>query len=65
MTSRLVSLFQNVQVKMLSEDGQDLIEYALVIGVIAFGAAASINGIAAKLTAAFNTFGTRLSGYIT
>lgn len=42
------------------ESGQDLIEYALVAGLIGLGAVAAMTGLAGKITAAFNAVGTSL-----
>jgi pilus assembly protein Flp/PilA len=46
---------------LLDEDGQDLIEYALVVALIAFAAIAGMNGLATQINNAFNQIGTTLS----
>ncbi len=43
------------------ESGQDLIEYALVAGLIGLGAVAAMTGLAGKIGAAFNSVGNGLS----
>jgi pilus assembly protein Flp/PilA len=43
------------------ESGQDLIEYALVAGLIALGAVAAMTSLSGKIGAAFNTVGTSLT----
>ena len=43
------------------ESGQDLIEYALVAGLIALGAVAAMTSLSGKIGNAFNTVGTNLS----
>ncbi|RXH54336.1 Flp family type IVb pilin [Granulicella sibirica] len=43
------------------ESGQDLIEYALVAGLIALGAVAAMSGLATKIGTAFNTVGSQLT----
>ena len=43
--------------------GQDLIEYALVIALIAFAAAAGMAGIAEKINTAFTNIGTKIETY--
>ena len=43
------------------ESGQDLIEYALVAGLIALGAIAAMTSLSGKIGNAFNTVGTNLS----
>jgi pilus assembly protein Flp/PilA len=41
-------------------EGQDLVEYALVIALIAFGAAAGMNSVATGLNTAFSNIGSYL-----
>lgn len=43
--------------------GQDLIEYALVVALIAFAAAAGMSTVATKINAAFTNIGTKLTTY--
>ena len=59
-----MSLSVKMQVLLMSEEGQDLIEYALVVALIAFGATAGMSGLATKINQAFNGIGTTLSTYI-
>ena len=46
------------------EDGQDLIEYALVVALIAFAATAGMSSVAGKINNAFTTVGTTLTTYV-
>jgi len=46
-----------------NEDGQDLIEYALVVALIAFAAVAGMNTVASNINTAFTNIGTKLSTY--
>jgi len=46
---------------MNDESGQDLIEYALVAGLIGLGAVTAMSGLAGKITTAFTNIGTTLS----
>lgn len=46
-----------------NENGQDLIEYALVVALIAFAAAAGMTSVATKINAAFTNIGTKLTTY--
>jgi pilus assembly protein Flp/PilA len=62
------NLLRNMSVKMyllkdalLSEQGQDLIEYALVFALIAFAATASMRTLATHINTAFLTLGTDLT----
>ena len=46
-----------------SESGQDLIEYALVVALIAFAAIAGMSAVATGINTAFTAVGTKLSTY--
>jgi pilus assembly protein Flp/PilA len=46
------------------EDGQDLVEYALVVALIAFSAAASMKTLASDINNAFKGIGTTLTSYV-
>ena len=46
------------------QDGQDLVEYALVVALIALAATAGMNTLASDLSAAFSTVGTTLNADI-
>ena len=43
------------------ESGQDLIEYALVTGILGLGAVASMQSLATKVSTAFGSIGTSLT----
>ena len=47
------------------EDGQDMVEYALLITLIAAGATASMQGLASALSAIFSNLETIISTNIT
>ena len=55
-TRRRIGLIANIA-------GQDLIEYALVVALIAFAAAAGMTGVAAKINTAFTNIGTKMETY--
>ena len=44
-----------------SEDGQDLIEYALVVALICFGATIAMGTVATAISTIFNKLGTKIS----
>jgi len=50
---------------LTSEEGQDLIEYALVVALVAFGATAAMGTLATKIANTFTQIGTSLSTTIT
>ena len=47
------------------ESGQDLIEYALVVAIIALAATAGMSTVATKIGTAFTNIGTKLTTYTT
>jgi Flp pilus assembly pilin Flp len=47
------------------ENGQDLIEYGLAVGLIGFIAIAGLSSVAAAINTAFTHIGTKLTTYIT
>lgn len=49
---------------LVREDGQDLVEYALVVALIAFAAAASMKTLASDINNAFAGIGTTLTSYV-
>lgn len=46
------------------ESGQDLIEYALVAGLIGLGAVVAMSGLATKIGTAFSTVGNQLTNAV-
>jgi pilus assembly protein Flp/PilA len=64
MKDKLLKL--SVMLQMLKdESGQDLIEYALVVALIAFAATAGMGTLASAINLAFTHIGTKLGVYIT
>jgi pilus assembly protein Flp/PilA len=62
MTTLLTRIY--VKAQILREDhGQDLIEYALVVALIAFAATAGMSTVAANINTAFSNIGTKLTTY--
>jgi pilus assembly protein Flp/PilA len=61
MKNKIILATISLQNLLLSEDGQDLIEYALVVALIAFGATAAMTTLATKISTAFTNIGTQLS----
>jgi pilus assembly protein Flp/PilA len=64
MKDRVLKFAIKMQI-LLDEGGQDLIEYALVVALVAFAATAGMNSLATAINAAFSGIGTTLTGYIT
>jgi pilus assembly protein Flp/PilA len=63
MKDQLMKLSVKLQVLLMSEEGQDLIEYALVVALIGFAATAGMSGLATKINAAFVNIGNTLNTY--
>jgi pilus assembly protein Flp/PilA len=61
------TLMQEIGTKLVAilrdEEGQDLVEYALVMALIALAATAGMTSVASKISTAFTNIGTKLSTY--
>ena len=58
--------FVNVLVRLHQDEaGQGLVEYLLVIALVAFSATAGMTALAGKLNSAFTQIGATLGTYIT
>jgi pilus assembly protein Flp/PilA len=63
MKSKLVGLVARLHI-LLDEEGQDLIEYALVVALIGFSATAGLSSVATAINNAFAGIGSTLSSYV-
>ena len=63
MKTFLLKQYVRMQTLLADEQGQDLIEYALVVALIAFAATAGMNSVATKINTAFTNIGTKLTTY--
>ena len=61
MNTMLLKLYVKFQDLKNREEGQDLVEYALVLALVAFGAVAGMGALAKGINNAFNTVSTMLS----
>ena len=64
MNTMLLKLYVKFQDLASREEGQDLVEYALVVALIAFGATAGMKAMATGLNSAFQGISTTLGSYI-
>lgn len=64
MMNKLWKLSVMLQI-LKDEKGQDLVEYALVVALIALAATAGMNSLAGSINTAFTNVGTKLGTYIT
>jgi pilus assembly protein Flp/PilA len=62
MKNAFLKLSVKVQ-SLMREEGQDLIEYALVVALIAFAATAGMKSLAGSINTAFANIGTTLNTY--
>jgi pilus assembly protein Flp/PilA len=54
---------QTLRDVLKEEDGQDMVEYAIVMGLIALGATVSMKALATTIGTAFTSVGTKLTTY--
>jgi pilus assembly protein Flp/PilA len=64
MHSLSTSLYLFVRNLLAREEGQDLVEYALVVALIAFGAIAGMSFLAGGINNAFSGIGTTLTANV-
>ena len=60
MKDRLLKLSVKMQTLLVNEEGQDLIEYALVVALIAFAAVTAMKTLAVDINAVFTAIGAAL-----
>lgn len=67
MQDKLMKLYvkaQTIRESLKNEEGQDLIEYALVVALIAFAATAGMSSLAGGINSAFQNIATKLTSYV-
>jgi Flp pilus assembly pilin Flp len=64
MNQMLLNTWLTIQSVLASEEGQDVVEYALVFSVIALGAAAGMNSVASGIGTEFGNISTFLGNHI-
>lgn len=64
MNRLLLNLYIRFQNMVNSEEGQDLVEYALVVALIAFGTTAGMSSLAGGINTAFNNVSTKFASYV-
>lgn len=68
MSNTFLKLFVKAQAvlsNLKKEDGQDLVEYALVVALVAFAATAGMSSLASGINSAFKQIAGVLGTYIT
>jgi pilus assembly protein Flp/PilA len=61
MNEMMLKTYLKLQDLMNREEGQDLVEYALVVALIAFGAVAAMKGLSSEINTAFNVISSDLA----
>lgn len=61
MKDMMLKLYITMKNAMSNEEGQDLVEYALVVALIAFGAIAGMSALSTELNTAFNTISSKVA----
>jgi pilus assembly protein Flp/PilA len=61
MNTMLIKLYVKLQDLMNREEGQDLVEYALVVALVAFGATAALKTLGTGLNSVFTNISSTLA----
>jgi len=62
MNNTLLKLFVKVQIAAMREEGQDLVEYALITGLLAVAAVALLKGVGGAVVNLFTSVNSTLAG---
>ena len=62
MNNTLLKLFVKVQIAAMREEGQDLVEYALITGLLAVAAVALLKGVGTSVVTLFTSINSSLAG---
>ncbi len=65
MNTMFWKMYVKLQGLMHTEEGQDLVEYALLVALIALGAIAAIGGVGKAITSVFTTITSSLTSAVT
>ena len=60
MNSLLLNAYSTLRSLIAREEGQDLVEYALVVALIAFGAVTAMQGLSSEINTAFDAISSDL-----
>jgi pilus assembly protein Flp/PilA len=61
----MIKFLVKVQTWMVREDGQDLVEYALLVALVAFGATAALKTLGTGLNHSFTNISSTLASSLT
>jgi pilus assembly protein Flp/PilA len=60
----LLKLYVKVQELMNREEGQDLVEYALLVALVSLAAVSGVKGLASAITSVFSNISTSLGSAV-
>ena len=60
MNNAVLKLYVKAQNLLAGEEGQDLVEYALLVSLIALGCIAAVGSVATAITTVFNNISTSI-----
>lgn len=64
MALMLRSLVFHLKARFFNEEGQDLVEYALIVALLSFCAVAAMNNVATSIAAAYNSLAGSFNGEV-
>jgi pilus assembly protein Flp/PilA len=64
MQSGMNKLFCSLKQLVTREHGQDLVEYALIVALLAFGATSGMKALATGLSTAYTGINSKLGSYV-
>ncbi len=64
MNQRLLELYVQIKTSFVCEEGQDMVEYALLVALIAFGAITGMSSLATGINSAFSGINSTLTANV-
>jgi len=64
MQSLFSKFFRKIERLIMQQHGQDMVEYALIVALVAFGATAGMKVLATGLSVAFSNTSSKLGSYV-
>lgn len=65
MNTLMLKMIVKMQTLMMREEGQDLVEYGLVVALVAFGATAAMKTLGTALSSVFTAISSTLASSLT
>lgn len=65
MNNLMISMFVKLQNALKNEEGQDLVEYGLVVALVAFGAVAAMKALGTEISTVFSSISSTLQSAVT